>query len=253
MRRMGLPFDGERAEGRGAHVEFVMEVGVGVATGGGVDGGAIRQFSGDAEDDGIAVAGIDLGAEYGGDGSAIGGMNGESAEASDGDEFSIDLGEENADYAAIEFGVCGTGAALVGAELLEFGMHIVGDLIGEAQGEALVIGGADVDRVVEGKIDGGDHADFRNAGFEFALGFLNGVPFGLIGVVDVAADLDVVKRQVGLEKILAEGGNEFFEFIGEGGDDFGVGFRLALIPENTADAGAGSEEAAIGGAVKRIA
>ena len=100
MRRMGLPFDRERAEGRGAHIEFVIEVGVGVATGGVVDGGAIRQFSGDAEDDGIAVAGIDLGAEYGGEGHAIGGMNREAAEAADGDELAVYFGEENPNYVA---------------------------------------------------------------------------------------------------------------------------------------------------------
>ena len=57
----------------------------------------------------------------------------------------------------------------------------------------------------------------------------------------------------GLEEILAEAGYEFFEFIGEGGDDFGVGLRLTLIPENATNAAAGGEEAAIGGAVKRVA
>ena len=31
---MGLPFEGERTEGRGAHVEFVIEVGGGVAADG---------------------------------------------------------------------------------------------------------------------------------------------------------------------------------------------------------------------------
>ena len=253
MRRMGLPFDGERAEGRGAHVEFVIEVSVGVAPGGVVDGGAFRQFAGDAEDDGIAVAGIDLGAEDSGDGSAIGGVNREAAEAADGDEFAIHFGEENADDVAFEFGVRGTRAALVRAELLEIGVHIVRDLIGETKGETFEVGGSDVDRVVEGEIDGGDHADFGNSGLELALGFLDRVPFGLIGEAYVAADLDVVKRQIGLKEILTEAGDEFFKLLGEGGDDFGVGLRLALIPENATNAAAGGEESAIGGAVKRVA
>ena len=113
--------------------------------------------------------------------------------------------------------------------------------------------GADVDAVIETEIDGGNHADFGDAGFEFALGFLDHVPFGLILVVHVAADLDVVEGQIGLEEILAEGGNQLLEFFGESGDHFRIGFGFALIPEDAADAGAGGEEAAVGGAVEGIA
>lgn len=250
---MGLPFDGERAEGRGAHVEFVIEIGVRIAADGVMNSGTIGEFTGDAEDDGIPVAGIDLGAEDGGDGSALGIVNGEAAETAAGDEFAVDFGEQDADDVAFEFGVCGAGAAFVGAEVFEVRVEIVGNLVGQAEGEAFVIRGTDVDGVVERKIDGGNHADFRNSGFEFALDFLDGVPFGLIGVVDMATDLHVVKRQIGLEEILAKGGDEFFEFFGESGEGFGAGVGLTLVPENAADTAAGGEEAAIGSAVEGVA
>ena len=250
---MGLPFDGERAEGRGAHVEFVIEIGVRIATGGVMNSGAFGKFTGDAEDDGIPVAGIDLGAEDGGDGSALGIVNGEAAETAGGNKFAVDFGEQDPDDVAFEFGVCGAGTAFIGAEFFEVRVEIVGNLVGEAEGEAFVIRGTDVDAVVERKIDGGNHSDFRNSGFEFALDFLDGVPFGLIRVIDMAADLHVVKRQIGLEEILAEGGDEFFELFGESGDGFGAGVGLTLIPENAADTAAGGEEAAIGSAVEGVA
>ncbi len=250
---MGLPFDGERTEGRGAHVEFVIEVGVGVAAGGVMHGGAGGEGAADGEENGVAIAGIDLRAEDGGDGFAIGGVDGEAAETALGDQFPIYFGEENADDSAFEFGVGGARAALIRTELFEFRVHVVGDEIGQAEGETLVILRADVDAVVEAEIDGGDHADFGDAGFEFALGFLDHVPFGLIGVADVAADLDVVEGQVGLEEVLTEGGDQFFKLFGEGSDDLGVGVGFALIPKDAADAGTGGEEAAVGGAVERVA
>ena len=250
---MGLPFDGKRTEGRGAHVEFVIEIGVGVAAGGVVDSGAGGEGAADGEENGVAIAGIDLRAEDGGDGLAIGGVDGEATEAALGDQFPVYFGEEDADDGAFELGVRRAGATLVRAELFDFRVHVVGDEIGQAESEALVILGTDVDAVVETEIDGGHHADFGDAGFEFALGFLDHVPFGLIGVADVAADLDVIERQIGLEEILAEGGDQFFEFFREGGDYLWIGVGFALIPEDAADAGASGEEAAVGGAVEGVA
>jgi hypothetical protein len=55
------------------------------------------------------------------------------------------------------------------------------------------------------------------------LRFLDGVPLGLVLVIDVAAELDVVEGKVGVEEVGTEGGDELFKLFGEGGNGFRIG------------------------------
>lgn len=205
------------------------------------------------EADGAGLGGVDGGFVDERDFSAVGGVDGESGDAAWSGEAAVDAVEADGDDAAAVESADGMGSGFEGAAAAEGRIKIVAGAAGQAHAEAFEIRGADVDAVVEGEIDGGDHTGVGDIGFRQALRFLNVVPLGDVGRTDVAADLDVVEGEIGIAEVGAEGGDELHEagFEIRSGARISVGF--SLVPEDAFDVAAGGTEAAEHGAVEALA
>ncbi len=89
---------------------------------------------------------------------------------------------------------------------------------GQAHAEPFLVPGGDVNAVIEGEADGGDHTGIGDLGFGEALSsLLYLVPLGDVGGADVAADLDVVEGHVGVGEVAADGLDQLEEAGFKGG------------------------------------
>ncbi len=202
---------------------------------------------------GAGFGGVDGGFVDEGNFGAVGGVDGEAGYTARGGEAAVNAVEADGDDAAAVEGADGMGTWLKGAAASEGGIEIVTGAAGQTHAETLQILSADVDAVVEGEVDGGDHAGVGDIRFRKTLGFLDLVPLSDVGRTHVAADLDIVEGEIGVAKVAPDSRDKLHEagFEVRGGAGVGIGF--ALIPEDAFDVATGGAEAAEHGAVEALA
>ena len=111
--------------------------------------------------------------------------------------------------------------------------------------QAFQILGAYVDSIIKLQIHRRYHTQVRKVGFSTQLGQLHVVPCGKIGLVDVAADLNVIKRQVGPVEIRPHGFDERFKLLKKERSRRGIRIGFALVPKHALHLTAGGLNAAI--------